>query len=202
MTSTIATFHAANMKRLNKPEWINTAPRIAQEKAGRIRTFTGRYVNPLAMRARDVCIEDIAHHLSLITRYTGACPHHYSVGQHSIICMERSEAAGHSLPLQLAHLLHDAPEYVLNDIASPVKYDPRMKWYRDLDHDLGKLVLCVFGLDPDLLALTKPIDDAVFREECATFYGKGPRIITPWTDPKDTERIFLMNFYRLHGVLQ
>jgi hypothetical protein len=182
-------------------DYINTAPRIAQEKAGRIRTFTGRYVNPLAMRARDICIEDIAHHLSLICRYTGACLKHYSVGQHSIICMERSAARGDSLPLQLAHLLHDAPEFVLNDLASPVKYDVRMKWYRDLDHSVGKLVFCVFGLDPDLLAQTKEIDDSVFREECASFYGKGGHIV-PWGDPARTERIFLGNFHRLYGVLQ
>ncbi len=181
-------------------DYIKTAPRIAQEKAGRIRTFSGRYVDPLAMRRRDICIEDIAHHLSLICRYTGACPVHYSVGQHSLLVMSRLAYWGASLPLQLAGLLHDAPEYVLNDLASPVKHDPRMKWYRDLDTSVGKLVLCTFGLDPALLAETKLADDAVFKDEAATFYGDAD-LIRPEPDPTKIERQFLRAFHELHGAL-
>lgn len=37
-----------------------------------IQTFTGRKVFPLHLRPDDVCIEDIAHHLSNLCRFTGA----------------------------------------------------------------------------------------------------------------------------------
>ncbi len=154
------------------PEYITDVPRWLQEKRGCIGVRpSGLYVNPLHMRARDIRIEDIAHHLSLICRYTGACPYHYSVGQHSILVSEYLRAEGASAELQLAGLLHDSAEYVLNDLASPVKHDPRMKWYRDLDHELTRLVLYVFGVNPDLLLVTKPADDAVFHREVTTWWG-------------------------------
>ena len=178
-------------------EAILETTREQQERRGKIRTFTGRYVNPLKMRASDICIEDIAHHLSLICRYTGACPRHYSVAQHSVIA-SYYPLGPQTREHKLARLLHDSGEYVFNDLASPVKQAPQMKFYRDLEHETTKLIFCVFGLDPDLLALTKPADDWVFRREAASWWGAPTALeyVRPWSE-KASERGFRKRFEEL-----
>ena len=81
-----------------------------------IETYTGRKFFPLNPRARDLCIEDIAHALAMTCRYNGHCSEFYSVAQHSCIvsdlCEERWKMAG---------LMHDAAEAYLGDVVSPVK---------------------------------------------------------------------------------
>lgn len=155
----------------NNVDYVTALPRIAQERKGKIRMSSGRYVNPLELRAKDVCIEDIAHHLSLCCRYTGACPYHYSVAQHSLYVSQLMEKKySGSKTMALAGLLHDAAEAYLNDMASPVKHDPRMKFYRDIEHETGLMIFCVFGLDPKFMGLTKPADDEVFFAETRTWW--------------------------------
>ncbi len=72
-----------------------------------------------------VCIEDIAHALAQINRYTGHAAWPYSVAQHSIMVAEIVAATrdpSTSFPgIELHALLHDSPEYVLNDWSSPLK---------------------------------------------------------------------------------
>lgn len=177
-------------------DYILNTTREHQETVGKIRLHpSGLYVNPLAMRARDIRIGDIAHHLSNLCRYTGACPKHYSVAQHSVLVSMRLQELGCSREFQLAGLLHDAGEYVFNDIASPVKRDPRMKWYRDLEHETTRMIFCVFGVNPDLLASTKSADDAVFRAEVATWWS-GQELIAPMR-PFEAEIAFLTRFKEL-----
>jgi hypothetical protein len=148
-------------------EFITTAPREHQDTAGKIRTYTGKYVDPFNMAAEDIDIRDIAHHLSLINRYTGATPLAYSVAQHSVA------VSRHFIDpeLRLAGLLHDAGEYVLNDIASPVKRHPAMAAYVEALDRLDALVFRVFGLNLNLMKTVKPFDDMEFTYEVATFWG-------------------------------
>lgn len=165
-----------------KDEYITDAPREQQEDRRLIRTFSGLYVNPLELRAQDVRLVDIAHHLSQINRYTGASPWPMPVAQHSVLVAERAakqwDQWNHDQPPYYvsrrdwvaAHLFHDNGEYVFNDLASPVKRDPRMKWYRELEHQTTRMIFCCFGLDPDLLDLTKPLDDAQFFAEAHSFW--------------------------------
>lgn len=176
-------------------DYVLTAPRAAQERVGKIRTFSGLYVNPLALQPEDIRIEDIAHHLSNICRYTGACPLNYNVAQHSVLISWRFETRGAGRELQLAGLLHDAGEAYLNDIASPVKKDPRMRWYAELEHEATQMIFGVFGLAPDLLRLTKELDDELFRDEVETWWGSEKRIEV-WTQGL-SERTFLQRFHEL-----
>jgi uncharacterized protein len=87
----------------------------------RICTFTGRMVNPLALRPDDVCIEDIAHALALKNRFTGHTQVPYSVAQHCVIGAQRI-----SPEYSLHFLLHDAAEAYLPDVAAPLKPKVRM----------------------------------------------------------------------------
>ncbi|WP_354342223.1 hypothetical protein [Variovorax boronicumulans] len=75
----------------------------------------------LAPDARPVCIEDIAHHLSLINRFTGATSRPYSVAEHSLLCSEIAKREGAAVGLQMAMLMHDAHEAYTTDLSSPAK---------------------------------------------------------------------------------
>ena len=80
-------------------------------------TFTGRKFHFTNPQPEEISIVDIAHHLSLLCRFTGACNRFYSVCEHSI-----RVAALLPENCQLAGLLHDAAEAYINDISRPVKY--------------------------------------------------------------------------------
>lgn len=70
-----------------------------------------------------ISIDEIAHHLAQINRFTGACSRPYSVAEHSLlVCdiMEREHGA-HSPSLLMAGLLHDAHEAYTSDLSSPMK---------------------------------------------------------------------------------
>jgi len=97
-----------------------------------IGTYTGRIFYPLDPRREDVCIEDIAHHLSLLARWTGATRDHCNVAHHSVMVardVERSvlNVKGYKANIKamcvMMGLMHDSPEAYLNDAASPIKDD-------------------------------------------------------------------------------
>ena len=85
-------------------------------------TYTGRKVYPAELEPQDVDIRDIAHHLSMLCRFTGACRTFYSVAEHSLlVCRLLAEVSPDDDRLQLCGLLHDAPEAYLSDLATPLK---------------------------------------------------------------------------------
>ena len=75
-----------------------------------ITTYTGIHFYPTEPDPEGICIEDIAHALSLLCRGNGHVSTFWSVAQHCIICAR--EAAAREWPdrLVLACLLHDASE--------------------------------------------------------------------------------------------
>ena len=90
-------------------------------RTGWIHTFTGRHVFPLAMTPDMVDTADIAHHLAIKSRFTGAVREPYSIGEHSCRVSDLLAAWGMTPVVQLAGLLHDVGEYVLPDVAAPIK---------------------------------------------------------------------------------
>lgn len=173
-------------------DYITTMPRDEQERDGRIRTFTGLYVNPLQLRPEDIDHRDLAHHLSLICRYTGACPEHYSVAQHSYYVAVAMKKRYGEPEAALAGLLHDAEEAYFNDIASPVKHDPRMAWYCEIGHEARAMIYEKYGVDESWYTLTKPYDDQCFKDECTSWWGNDLKIV-PWGSLR-AEKRFLQLF--------
>lgn len=119
------------------------------------RMLSGRRLDLLDPTAVDIEIEDIAHGLAFVARWNGQTQGDwpYSVAEHSLLVEEILRRQGGSDPRwQLAALLHDAPEYVIGDMISPVKsaIGPA---YGVLDARLTAAVHIRFGL-PAVLPLT------------------------------------------------
>lgn len=94
-----------------------------------IQTHSGIAWSLLCPRASDVRLEDIAHSLAHICRFTGHTKAHYSVAQHSVLVARHVlyDAPNRPRPavlpdwLGLAALLHDAHEAYLGDWSRPLK---------------------------------------------------------------------------------
>ena len=86
-----------------------------------MQTFTGRKFYPRDPFAADVCVEDIAHALSMQCRYAGHCLRFYSVAEHCVLMARSPALAGESLEIRLGALMHDAAEAYFVDIVRPVK---------------------------------------------------------------------------------
>lgn len=104
-----------------------------------IQTYTGKAFDPFDPDPMKICIEDIAHALSNICRFTGHTREFYSVAQHSVEMAKRLPAS-----LQLAGLLHDASEAYLCDVPSPIKRRPEFQFYRDAEAILQNLIFAKF----------------------------------------------------------
>ena len=101
-------------------------------------TFTGRIFDPLKMMKQDVCVEDIAHALSLVCRGGGHIRYFFSVAQHSMNCASEAAARGWSGRIVLACLLHDASEAYIADIIRPVK--PYLTNYLDIEAQIMDVI--------------------------------------------------------------
>lgn len=84
-------------------------------------TASGLYFDILNPRAADVRLEDIAHHLARINRYTGASGRAISVGEHAILVAGRLQALGLPARAVLRGLHHDDHEAYTGDIGRPMK---------------------------------------------------------------------------------
>lgn len=73
-------------------------------------------------------IEEIAHALAQINRYTGHAARPYSVAEHSLLVCDIVAGAGLDCHAQMAALLHDAHEAYCGDVATPVKQVLGMAW--------------------------------------------------------------------------
>ena len=97
----------------------------------------------------DIEIEDIAHGLAFVARWNGQTrgDFAYSVAEHSILVEQIFRLMYPKEPTkwQLAALLHDAPEYVIGDMISPVKAAIGPD-YGDLDDRLTAAIHIRFGL--------------------------------------------------------
>ncbi|PTV95263.1 hypothetical protein C8J27_105209 [Rhodobacter aestuarii] len=125
------------------------------------RMLSGRRLDLLDPTPMDIEIEDIAHGLAFVARWNGQTlgDYAYSVAEHSILVEELFARMNPGIDLRwrLAALLHDAPEYVLGDMISPVKAAIG-SGYGELDARLTAAVHLRFGLP---VALPTPIKKAI-----------------------------------------
>ena len=105
---------------------------------GYITTYTGIRFYPADPDPEGICIEDIAHALSVLCRGNGHVSSFWSVAQHCLVCAR--EAAAREWPdrLVLACLLHDAGECYLSDVPRPFK--DRLAGYREHEDGLLEMI--------------------------------------------------------------
>jgi hypothetical protein len=127
-----------------------------------------------------ICIEDIAHALSHLCRFTGHLCTFHSVAQHSLLVSEKIPGGPDA---KLAALLHDGAEAYTNDIASPLKkamHNKEMDWegacmdvYEFIQSKIQAAIYTKFGvnkLSPDV----RLFDNAAGLFEAEAFMGLSP----------------------------
>jgi uncharacterized protein len=138
------------------------APRASLPRAWQ-RMLSGRRLDLLDPSPLDIEIEDIAHGLARVARWNGQTKgrHSFSVAQHAVL-VERiayfllSDSAhqlGRAVTLTRAEtaeilmcvLLHDAAEYVIGDMITPLK-SVLSTSYREVEHRLMRAIHMRFGL--------------------------------------------------------
>ena len=173
-----------------------------------IQTFTGKKFFPLEPRYEDICIEDIAHSLSMQCRFIGHSKEFYSVAQHCNAMVQCWFPHPAQRELAKYALLHDAGEAYLSDIPKPLKYLPEFQFYRDAEKHLSEMIYIRFGLNPVEPEEVKKADWEILCEEAMS-----PKIMSPlhpdWAarcephigfsscSPAKAERIYLENFHKL-----
>lgn len=167
--------------------------------------YSGVLFDPLNPSPQKINIEDIAHALAHIPRWTGHTRHFYSVAQHCIRCTRIAEVNGYKCLLEV--LLHDATEAYLLDMATPVKH--RMPEYLKAEKKLYNTIDFVFGLETSFYKdQIKEIDkycleeeyyflmnhgnDIVVSPEMADIYGK-------MQDPEEVKHQFINLFQSLQN---
>lgn len=161
-----------------------------------MQTYSGIKFNLDKPDPKDVCIEDIAHALSRIGRYTGHANRFYSVAQHSVLvalqCPRDSAFEG---------LMHDAHEAYCDDFATPMKNV--VEGYREFERSVRDAVVARFNLRRELPASVKLADlrmlmtekEQLFNEQISWSVDADPYDFTfmCW-EPKHAEREFLVFF--------
>lgn len=174
--------------------------RVLEDMPSNVTTASGKWVNPLDLQPDDIVIDDIAHHLSNQCRWSGATSGFISVAQHCVLVSEivPEESA-------LNGLFHDAPEYVLQDMAKPLKNHVTLgQAYRGAERRIERVMAEKFGVsfnDPcvkraDLVALVTEARDLHHGHKHWAYYQDVPLLpfaIEPWT-PQRAKRAWLSRY--------
>ncbi len=128
------------------------------------RMLSGRRLDLLDPTPIDIEVSDIAHGLAFVARWNGQTrgDFAYSVAEHSLLVEQIFTARHPAAPVRwrLAALLHDAPEYVIGDMISPVKAAVGPD-YAALDARLSAAIHLRYGLPATLpVAVKKQIKRA------------------------------------------
>lgn len=161
-----------------------------------IETFTGRRFYFLHPSPEDICIEDIAHALSMICRFTGHTTNFYSVAQHSLL-VSRWVSKNYAL----VGLMHDAQEAYLGDISHPLK--KILPDYRHIEEEIASAIRQKFNLPMVGWIETSRVDREVCYAEARALMPNvgdwaGTDVSLIWSrTPRDAERDFLEEYRRL-----
>jgi 5'-deoxynucleotidase YfbR-like HD superfamily hydrolase len=182
-----------------------------------IQTYTGRRVDPLAVRPDDVHLLDIAHALAYSSRYNGHAKKFYSIAQHSVLVSLLLERQEFTTDTQLWGLMHDAAEAYLGDVVTPLKAalgvstSAGLEAFAELERQALDAIAEGLGLpahfaeriiknaDRELLACEAEVlivgDLTAWRLE----FKPGALVVDPWT-AEESEQKFLARWLELRAL--
>lgn len=173
-------------------------------------TYTGRQFYHLNPQPEMVAIEDIAHALSNIGRWTGHTRYHYSVAQH---CVYASRICSPEFAFDC--LMHDSSEAYLGDMNRPLKhFTAAGPAYREIEERVEDVIFKKFGVHFPLPEAVKDADTQMLYAEKAQLmnvsnitkyearkWGRDETEanirIEKWT-PRRAEKMFLRRFAELY----
>lgn len=163
---------------------------IHESPRGCIRTNSGLFINVFEPTKDVIAIEDIAHALASVPRFGGHLNRHYSVAQHSVMCVMRVT----SLEDKKAALMHDASEAYLGDIPTPIK--ARLPEYKVCEHNLMLMIADKFGFAYPLNEVVKEVDAVMLEIEWENLVLNDSKDFECWDHAK-AKKTFLEMFDKL-----
>lgn len=128
-----------------------------------IRTFSGHYVNVFKPKLATLSIVDVAHSLSMQTRFGGHSRVFYSIAEHSLWFARKLQKEGHDPLVVFTGLMHDSSEAYLVDIPKPIKLE--LPDYNKLEHSLTIRLAKKFGFTYPFPKLIKKLDQKALKHE-------------------------------------
>ena len=156
------------------------------------RMLSGRRLDVLDPSPFDIELDDIAHGLARVARWNGqtAGEHVFSVAQHAVLveAIAVGLEPGLSGRDRLTILLHDAPEYVVGDLITPLKA-ALAEAFRPIEERLLAAIHIRFGLPvaapSSLRRLLKRADRAAAFHEAIRLAGfSRADALAVWGEPE------------------
>ena len=135
------------------------------DQAATISLHSGATLDFGSPHSSNFTIEDVAHGLANLCRYSGQCRRFYSVAEHSLFVSELSEN------FKLAALLHDAAEAFVGDLPSPLK--GLLPEYKRIETRVQRVIFERFGLGKDIPPEIKVTEKRVLAAEQAQIMPPG-----------------------------
>ncbi len=177
-----------------------------------IQTMSGNRFDLIEPDPSSLDIEEIAHSLSMLCRFTGHVREFMSVAQHSVMVARIIESLdrGAHLGSQLAYdgLMHDATEAYVGDVSRPLKR--LLPEYKAIESRIAKAIAERYLVTDPLPELVKVADNVSLLWERRDLMALPPdawaeenvldlvpaEVLVPW-DSRTAEHMFLGTFERL-----
>jgi hypothetical protein len=140
-----------------------------------LRTYSMFPIDPRYPNEEFICIEDVAHSLSLINRYNGHSKFPISVAQHAWWASILLDGTGHEL--QALH--HDDSEYLLGDITKWLKQTPEFAAYREIEDRVQRQLYRHWGCAEETSPEVEHVDRLLVRFEMTKAYDENYVIAHP-----------------------
>jgi 5'-deoxynucleotidase YfbR-like HD superfamily hydrolase len=169
-----------------------------------IQTHSGRRFCPTNPNPDSIVLQDIAHALSMICRFSGHSSSFYSVAQHSVLVSYVCDISD-----RLFGLLHDGSEAYAGDFSSPLKHSGLFNGYIEMESKIQQAICKRFSLpmqepwsvkraDKVLLATERRDLMSPRRSDWESPYEPLPFKIEPWSQQEAKDR-FIKRFFELTG---
>jgi hypothetical protein len=137
-----------------------------------VRMVSGRLVDLVDPDPATIAVEDLAHALARVCRFTGNVTEWWSVADHALLCRELICEAGAS-ELAVAALHHGSHEAIVGDIITPVRELLGPDRVHALTRRLDAAIAVALGLDVELLwhPLVTDVDRAAAHLEARALQG-------------------------------